>query len=93
MRCNWQPGTRARGLRIGPVLHYTLDRDAGGTQSLGGRFSTAYCRLGSYHSTYAATWVGTELRWDLAADEAEVKALLGLAEDCPNTTAVYETAP
>ncbi|WP_407841427.1 HNH endonuclease family protein [Streptomyces sp. DSM 116496] len=48
---------------------------------------------GSYHCTYAATWVGTKLRWDLAADDAEVQALLGLAEDCPNTTVVYETAP
>ncbi|MET9852171.1 HNH endonuclease family protein [Streptomyces sp. NPDC006450] len=48
---------------------------------------------GSYHCTYAATWVGTKLRWDLAADDAEVQALLGLAEDCPNTTVIYETAP
>ncbi|MEW2418387.1 HNH endonuclease family protein [Streptomyces sp. NPDC046866] len=47
----------------------------------------------SYHSTYAATWVGTELRWNLAADEAERQALLGLAEDCPTTTVVYEPAP
>lgn len=48
---------------------------------------------GSYHCTYAATWVGTKLRWDLAADENEVQALLGLAEDCPTTTVVYESAP
>ncbi|MFF3215583.1 HNH endonuclease family protein [Streptomyces sp. NPDC002886] len=47
---------------------------------------------GSYHCTYAATWVGTKLRWDLAADDAEVQALLGLAEDCPTTTVVYEPA-
>ncbi|WP_327302170.1 hypothetical protein OG730_00365 [Streptomyces sp. NBC_01298] len=47
---------------------------------------------GSYHRTYAATWVGTKLRWDLAADDAEVQALLGLAEDCPETTVVYESA-
>ncbi|WUO94629.1 HNH endonuclease family protein [Streptomyces sp. NBC_00272] len=33
---------------------------------------------GSYHCTYAATWVGTKLRWDLAADENERQALLGL---------------
>ncbi|MCX5589459.1 hypothetical protein ACFV0H_30450 [Streptomyces erythrochromogenes] len=46
---------------------------------------------GSYH-TYAATWVATKLRWDLAVDEAERQALLGLAEDCPNTTVVYERA-
>ncbi|MEU7553142.1 HNH endonuclease family protein [Streptomyces sp. NPDC044571] len=48
---------------------------------------------GSYHCTYAATWVGTKLRWNLAADDAERQALLGLAEDCPNTTVVYGTAP
>ncbi|MEV6734236.1 MULTISPECIES: HNH endonuclease family protein [unclassified Streptomyces] len=47
---------------------------------------------GSYHCTYAATWVGTKLRWDLAVDEAERQALLGLAEDCPTTTVVYESA-
>ncbi|MEV6735090.1 HNH endonuclease family protein [Streptomyces sp. NPDC051364] len=47
---------------------------------------------GSYHCTYAATWVGTKLRWDLAVDEAERQALLGLAEDCPTTTVVYEPA-
>ncbi len=45
---------------------------------------------GSYHCTYAATWVGTKLRWDLAVDENERQALLGLAEDCPTTTVVYE---
>lgn len=33
----------------------------------------------SYHCTYAATWVGTKLRWDLAADEDERQALFGLA--------------
>ncbi|WP_324609449.1 HNH endonuclease family protein [Streptomyces sp. NRRL S-378] len=47
----------------------------------------------SYHCTYAATWVGTKLRWDLAVDENERQALLGLAEDCPTTTVVHETAP
>ncbi|MFF4371476.1 HNH endonuclease family protein [Streptomyces sp. NPDC001594] len=47
---------------------------------------------GSYHCTYAATWVGTKLRWDLAVDEAERQALLGLAEDCPTTTVAYEPA-
>lgn len=45
----------------------------------------------SYHCTYTATWVGTKLRWDLAVDETERQALLGLAEDCPTTTVVYET--
>ncbi|MEW2374372.1 HNH endonuclease family protein [Streptomyces sp. NPDC006656] len=48
---------------------------------------------GSYHCTYAATWVATKLRWDLAVDENERQALLGLAEDCPTTTVVYEPAP
>ncbi|MGW4506831.1 HNH endonuclease family protein [Streptomyces sp. NPDC004436] len=47
---------------------------------------------GSYHCTYAATWVGTKLRWDLAVDDAERQALLGLAEDCAATTVVYEPA-
>lgn len=47
---------------------------------------------GSEHCTYAATWVGTKLRWDLAVDENERQALLGLAEDCPTTTVVYEPA-
>ncbi|MGP3636860.1 HNH endonuclease [Streptomyces sp. 24-1644] len=45
---------------------------------------------GSYHCTYA--WVGTKLRWELAVDENERQALLGLAEDCPTTTVVYEPA-
>ncbi|MEU8844507.1 DUF1524 domain-containing protein, partial [Streptomyces roseus] len=48
---------------------------------------------GSYHRRYAATWVGTKLRWDLAVDENERQALLGLAEDCATTTVVYEPAP
>ncbi|MEU9031904.1 HNH endonuclease family protein [Streptomyces sp. NPDC048383] len=47
----------------------------------------------SYRCTYAATWVGTKLRWDLAVDDNERQALLGLAEDCPTTTVVYEPAP
>ncbi|MFJ3832807.1 hypothetical protein ACIPWI_33370 [Streptomyces sp. NPDC090046] len=47
---------------------------------------------GSYHCTYAATWVGAKLRLDLAVDEAERQAPLGLAEDCPHTTVVYERA-
>ncbi|MFA7767785.1 hypothetical protein [Streptomyces sp. NRRL S-448] len=45
---------------------------------------------GSYHCTYAATWVGTKLRWDLAVDVDERQALLSLAGDCPTTTVVYE---
>ncbi|MGG7569530.1 hypothetical protein [Streptomyces sirii] len=48
---------------------------------------------GSYHCVYAATWIGTKLRWDLAVVENERQALLGLAEDCPTTTVVYEVAP
>ncbi|MEU9946535.1 HNH endonuclease family protein [Streptomyces lavendulae] len=48
---------------------------------------------GPYHCTYAATCVGTKLRWDLAVDENERQALLGLAEDCQTTTVVYEPAP
>ncbi|UUU45159.1 GmrSD restriction endonuclease domain-containing protein [Streptomyces sp. NBC_00162] len=46
----------------------------------------------AYHCEYVAKWVGTKLRWDLAADEAERQALLGVAEDCPNTTVIYEPA-
>lgn len=45
-----------------------------------------------YRCPYAAEWTATKLRWDLAADEAEHEALLGLAAECPTTTAVYETA-
>ncbi|MFD3872807.1 hypothetical protein [Streptomyces sp. NPDC058623] len=32
-----------------------------------------------------------KLRWDLAVEEGERQALLGLAEDCPTTTVAYET--
>ncbi|MET9556780.1 DUF1524 domain-containing protein [Streptomyces sp. NPDC006645] len=46
----------------------------------------------SYHCTYAATWVGTKLRWELTADETEQQALLRLAQKCPGTTVVYERA-
>lgn len=45
-----------------------------------------------YWCQYAAEWTSTKLRWDLAADEAEREALLGLAAECPTTTVVYETA-
>ncbi|MFD8712632.1 HNH endonuclease family protein [Streptomyces anulatus] len=48
---------------------------------------------GSYHCTYAATWVATKLRWDLAVDDVERQALLGFAEDCAGTTVVYVPAP
>ncbi|MFD3612163.1 HNH endonuclease family protein [Streptomyces atroolivaceus] len=47
----------------------------------------------SYHCTYAATWVATKLRWDLAVDDVERQALLGTAEDCSGTTVSYEFAP
>ncbi len=33
------------------------------------------------------------LRWNLAADDTERQALLGVAEDCPATTVVYESVP
>ncbi|MGV9912880.1 hypothetical protein [Streptomyces tendae] len=46
----------------------------------------------SYHCACAATWVGTKLRWDLAADEDERQALLGMAEDCPGTVVTYDPA-
>ncbi len=45
-----------------------------------------------YHCEYAAQWTATKLRWNLAADDAERQALLGVAEDCRNTTVVYESA-
>ncbi|MEU1435876.1 hypothetical protein ABZ438_17500 [Streptomyces sp. NPDC005786] len=48
---------------------------------------------GPYHCTYAATWVGTKLRWDHAVDDAERQALLSTAEDCSDTTVTYEPAP
>lgn len=48
---------------------------------------------GTYHCAYAATWVGTKLRWELAVDDAERQALLGTAEDCAGTTVTYEPVP
>ncbi|MFE5591208.1 HNH endonuclease family protein [Streptomyces sp. NPDC056549] len=47
----------------------------------------------SYHCVYVATWVATKLRWELAADEAERQALLGLAETCPAALVSYEPVP
>ncbi|WP_335755586.1 hypothetical protein [Streptomyces sp. 3211] len=44
------------------------------------------------HREYAAQWTVTKLRWNLAADDAERQALLGVAEDCPQTAVVYESA-
>ncbi|MFJ2821957.1 hypothetical protein ACIO7M_12690 [Streptomyces toxytricini] len=37
--------------------------------------------------------MGTKLRWDLAVDDAEGQALLGLAEDCAATTVVCKPTP
>ncbi|WNI34476.1 HNH endonuclease family protein [Streptomyces sp. ITFR-6] len=48
---------------------------------------------GTYHCAYAATWVATKLRWDLAVDDAERQALLGTAEDCTGTTVTYQHVP
>ncbi|WP_405959035.1 HNH endonuclease family protein [Streptomyces sp. NBC_00868] len=47
---------------------------------------------GGYHCEYLAQWTATKLRWNLSADDAERQALVGVAEDCPNTTVVYESA-
>ncbi|MGA5629534.1 HNH endonuclease family protein [Streptomyces cellulosae] len=44
------------------------------------------------HCRYTAEWVGTKLRWSLAADETEVAALHETAADCPNQTVTYEPA-
>ncbi|MFJ8546348.1 HNH endonuclease family protein [Streptomyces sp. NPDC093586] len=44
------------------------------------------------HCRYAAEWVGTKLRWSLAADEAEVAALREVAAGCPDQTVTYEPA-
>ncbi|MCM2518263.1 HNH endonuclease family protein [Streptomyces griseoincarnatus] len=44
------------------------------------------------HCRYAAEWVGTKLRWSLAADETEVAALRETAAECPNQTVTYEPA-
>ncbi|MGA5285214.1 HNH endonuclease family protein [Streptomyces griseoincarnatus] len=44
------------------------------------------------HCRYAAEWVGTKLRWSLAADETEVAALRETAADCPDQTVTYEPA-
>lgn len=41
---------------------------------------------------YVAEWVGTKLRWSLAADETEVAALRETAADCPDQTVTYEPA-
>lgn len=44
------------------------------------------------HCRYAGEWVGTKLRFSLAADEAEVAALRDVAAGCPDQTVTYELA-
>ncbi|WP_405533699.1 hypothetical protein [Streptomyces avidinii] len=48
---------------------------------------------GGYHCEYAAQWTATKLRWNLTADDAERQALLGVAEDCPNTRSSTNPRP
>ncbi|CAL9657839.1 hypothetical protein SUDANB21_06859 (plasmid) [Streptomyces sp. enrichment culture] len=45
------------------------------------------------HCRYVAEWVATKLRWSLAADDAEVVALRGVAAGCQAQTVTYEPAP
>ncbi|MGW8065985.1 HNH endonuclease family protein [Streptomyces ziwulingensis] len=44
------------------------------------------------HCRYVAEWVGTKLRWALAADEAEMAALRETAAGCPDQSVTYEPA-
>ncbi|MEU1935049.1 HNH endonuclease family protein [Streptomyces coeruleorubidus] len=44
------------------------------------------------HCRYTAEWVGTKLRWDLAADNAELDALAAVTLDCEHQTVTYEPA-
>ena len=48
-------------------------------------------RLRRPRCRYVAEWVGTKLRWALAADEAEVAALCEAVARCPDHRA-YEPA-
>ncbi|MEU4309897.1 HNH endonuclease family protein [Streptomyces rochei] len=48
---------------------------------------------GEVHCRYVAEWVGTKLRWNLSADEAEVTALRETAAGCPDQSVTYEPAP
>ncbi|MEU9900051.1 HNH endonuclease family protein [Streptomyces phaeochromogenes] len=41
---------------------------------------------------YASEWVGTKLRWGLAADDTERAALRDIALGCPNESVTYEPA-
>ncbi|MDT0616585.1 HNH endonuclease, partial [Streptomyces sp. DSM 40712] len=44
------------------------------------------------HCRYVAEWVGTKLRWSLAADETEVAALREVAAGCSDQSVTYESA-
>lgn len=41
------------------------------------------------HRRYAAEWAGTELRWNLTAEDTELAALNDLAAACPDQTVTY----
>ncbi|MGW2267096.1 HNH endonuclease family protein [Streptomyces koyangensis] len=49
--------------------------------------------LADAHCSYIADWVGTKLRWQLAADDAERAALTDIAEGCGRQEVEYEPAP
>lgn len=44
------------------------------------------------HCRYVAEWVGTKLRWNLTADDAELAALSEVAATCPVRTVTFEPA-
>jgi hypothetical protein len=44
----------------------------------------------SARCTYAVDWVGTKLRWGLAADDKERTALEKLAANCPDSRVEFE---
>ena len=75
--------------RQGDLLsRLTSDVESIETMVVSGLVGAASAAFSALFYAAAAFW----LRWDLAADEAEHEALLGLAEDCPDTTVVYERA-
>ncbi len=45
------------------------------------------------HCRSIAEWIGTKLRWNLTADEAEVAALRDAASTCQDQQVTYELAP
>ncbi|WP_420707824.1 HNH endonuclease family protein [Streptomyces sp. NRRL F-5135] len=50
--------------------------------------------LPSAHCRYISEWVGTKLRWNLAADNAEMDALAVFAHgDCAKTAVIFTPAP